>query len=114
VFRATHMHLGRDAALKVLPPEFPPYRERLSRLEREARAASALKHPNIVTIHRCRFVCSQNSKQLSHAHVLGAGRTVQRLSETAENGSPNPSFPCPTDFGYGHQRGAEPYSKRGI
>src|SRR5687768_6227056 len=51
VHRARHLKLGRDVAIKVLPTELAGDAGRLARLEREARTASALNHPNIVTIH---------------------------------------------------------------
>jgi serine/threonine protein kinase/Tfp pilus assembly protein PilF len=43
--------LGRKAAIKLLPVEFTANSERVRRFEHEARAASALNHPNIITIH---------------------------------------------------------------
>jgi len=51
VYRARDTRLGRDVAVKVLLPGATESPERTMRFEREARAASALNHPNIVTTH---------------------------------------------------------------
>ena len=51
VYRAMDTRLGREIALKVLPAELSGDAERLRRFEQEARAASALNHPNIVVVH---------------------------------------------------------------
>ncbi len=50
VYRATDTRLGRDVAIKVLLQEFSGDPERLGRFQREARAASSLNHPNIVSV----------------------------------------------------------------
>jgi serine/threonine protein kinase len=51
VYRAVDSRLGRQVAVKVLPPDASPDPERRRRFVQEARAASALNHPNIVTIY---------------------------------------------------------------
>ena len=51
VYLAQDTKLGRRIALKLLPARFTIDAERVHRFEQEARAASALNHPNIVTIH---------------------------------------------------------------
>ncbi|MEO8188806.1 MAG: protein kinase [Acidobacteriota bacterium] len=51
VYRARDSRLERDVAIKVLPAALASNAERLKRFEKEARSASALNHPNIVTVY---------------------------------------------------------------
>jgi serine/threonine protein kinase/Tol biopolymer transport system component len=51
VYRARDTNLGRDVAIKSLPPAFAYDSERLARFEREAQVLASLNHPNIAMIH---------------------------------------------------------------
>ncbi|MBK5296786.1 MAG: serine/threonine-protein kinase [Vicinamibacteria bacterium] len=75
VFRARDTRLGREVALKVLPEALAHDRNRLSRFEQEARAASALNHPNIVTIHDI----GRESETSFIAMELVDGKTLREL-----------------------------------
>jgi serine/threonine protein kinase/Tol biopolymer transport system component len=50
VYRAHDPRIRRDVALKVLPPTFAKFADRMHRFEQEARAVGALNHPNLLTI----------------------------------------------------------------
>lgn len=51
VYRARDTRVGRSVAVKVLPSSFASDADRLRRFEQEARAAAALNHPNLLTVH---------------------------------------------------------------
>jgi TolB-like protein/Tfp pilus assembly protein PilF len=51
VWRARDTELGREVAIKVLPPQVADSPDRRKRFEREARATAALNHPNLLTVH---------------------------------------------------------------
>jgi predicted ATPase/serine/threonine protein kinase len=75
VYRARDSRLGREVALKVLPDHLARDRERLQRFEQEARSASALNHPNIVTIYEL----GQVDSICFIAMELVEGDTLRRL-----------------------------------
>ena len=51
VYKARDTHLDRFVAIKVLPPEKVANPTRKQRFVQEAKSASALNHPNIITVH---------------------------------------------------------------
>jgi serine/threonine protein kinase len=77
VYRARDNRLGRDVALKVLPDEGADDPERIRRFEQEARAASALNHPNIVVIY-----------ETGEATPAGRDRPVRFLAMELLDGEP--------------------------
>jgi serine/threonine protein kinase/tetratricopeptide (TPR) repeat protein len=75
VFRARDLRLGREVAVKVLPVELAAHPDRVRRFEQEARAASALNHPHILTVHDVGTVDSR----LYIVTELVEGRTLRDL-----------------------------------
>lgn len=51
VYKAMHLHMEREVAIKVLHPDSASDPKVIARLKRESKAISALKHPNIVNVH---------------------------------------------------------------
>src|SRR6266511_758409 len=75
VWKARDTRLGREVAIKVLPAEVASDPSRLKRFEKEARSASALNHPNIVTVYDIGA-----SDSVSYiAMELVAGKTLREL-----------------------------------
>ena len=80
VYLARDTRLGRRVALKVLPAHLARDEEFVRRFEQEARAASALNHPNILTVHEIgeaegrRFIATEYVEGLTLRAALAAGR----------------------------------------
>jgi predicted ATPase len=95
VYRATDPTLGRKVAIKILPAELSSNPERLHRFEREARSASALNHPNIVTIYELgqhdgthylamELIEGSTLRELLDAGALPIRRTIELAAQAAE------------------------------
>ena len=70
VYLADDTLLSRKVALKILPPTLAEHSDRLKRFKQEAKAASALNHPNILTIHE--FDADKGSNYIVTEFVNGA------------------------------------------
>jgi serine/threonine protein kinase/Tol biopolymer transport system component len=80
VYLAEDKRLGRKVALKLLPSAFTKNDDRLRRFEQEARAASALNHPNIITIFEIR--------QVGSSHVIATEFVEGETLRTRANRAP--------------------------
>jgi len=84
VYRARDARLDRIVAIKILPAAFSADRERLHRFEREARSASALNHPNIVTIYElgqdrsCHYIAMELVEGKTLRELLGSSLLPMR------------------------------------
>src|SRR5262245_20774656 len=79
VYLAQDTRLGRQVALKLLPPRFTEDAQRVQRFRQEARAASALNHPNILTIHEIGEVKTAAGALHFIATEFIEGRTLREL-----------------------------------
>ena len=75
VYKARDTHLDRFVAIKVLPPELVADPDRKRRFAQEAKAASALNHPNIITIHD---IASENGTDFMVMEYV-EGKTLGQL-----------------------------------
>lgn len=75
VYLAEDQRLSRKVALKLLPTKFTEDPERLSRFEQEARAASSLNHPNIITVYEIGSLDSTHYIAMEYIE----GRTLRQV-----------------------------------
>ena len=79
VYSARDTRLGRDVAIKILPPSVSDDPDRLRRFEQEARAAGSLNHPNILVVHD---VGTHNQAPYVVCELLEGTRLREQLSAT--------------------------------
>ena len=95
VYRARDPRLDRTVAIKILPAELSADADNLHRFEREARSASALNHPNIVTIYELardgsthyiamELIEGQTLRQLLAAGTLPIRKVIEIAAQVAE------------------------------
>ena len=75
VYRARDTRLGREVAVKVLPPSVSADADRLRRFEKEAQSASSLNHPNVITV----FDIGESNGTSYIAMELVDGRTLREI-----------------------------------
>ena len=90
VYLAEDARLGRKVALKLLPADYTKDEERLRRFEQEARAASALNHPNILTIYEtgsvgeAQFIATEFVEgETLRRHLAGGALGIEEALEVA-------------------------------
>jgi serine/threonine protein kinase/Tol biopolymer transport system component len=95
VYRAKDTRLGREVAIKILSAEFSSNQNRMERFEQEARAASALNHPNIITVHdvgahngtsfiAMEFIDGRSLREMLQAGALPIKRAVNLAAQIAD------------------------------
>ncbi|MDP3773251.1 MAG: protein kinase [Gemmatimonadales bacterium] len=78
VYKAHEVHLARDVAIKVLPPELTFGKGAIERFKREAKTAAALDHPNIIPIYRI----TPGGRLFWYAMKFLEGRSLADILET--------------------------------
>src|SRR5262249_460305 len=91
VHLALDTRLGRKVAVKLLPAEFTTDAGRVRRFAQEARAASALNHPNIITIHEIGEIATENGSLRYIVTEYVEGETLRQRMARAPQQKIEPS-----------------------
>jgi serine/threonine protein kinase len=110
VYKAEDIKLGRPTALKFLPEELAGDPAAMQRFEREARAASALNHPNICTIH----AVEEHEGQPFIVMELLEGRTLRDMIADCANSNSTLPMPNLLDIAIQITQGLEAAHQKGI
>ncbi len=110
VYKAEDLKLGRRVAIKFLPGELASDSMAFERLQREARAASSLDHPNICTIHEL----GEHEGQPFIVMQLLEGRTLREWIETAASESTHSRLAKLIEFAIQIAEGLEAAHQKGI
>ena len=110
VYKAEDIKLGRPIALKFLPEELSGDTAAMQRFEREARAASALNHPNICTIH----AVEEHEGQPFIVMELLEGRTLRDVIADCANSNSTLPMPRLLDIAIQIAQGLEAAHQKGI
>ena len=110
VYKAEDIKLGRSVALKFLPEELTGDNAAMQRFEREARAASALNHPNICTIH----AVEEHGGQPFIVMELLEGRTLRDMIADCANSNSTLPMPNLLDIAIQITQGLEAAHQKGI
>jgi serine/threonine-protein kinase len=86
VYRARDTRLGRDVALKLLPPALSADPDRLRRFEREAKTLAALNHPHIAQIYGVETMAAGGRETSAIVMEFVAGRTLGGVIAAASQG----------------------------
>jgi eukaryotic-like serine/threonine-protein kinase len=110
VYKAEDIKLGRPVALKFLPEELAGDPTAMQRFEREARAASALNHPHICTIH----AVEEHESQPFIVMELLEGRTLRDMIADCANSNSALQLPNLLDIAIQITQGLEAAHQKGI
>lgn len=103
VWKASDTTLGRDVAIKILPPEFAADPERFARFDREAKVLASLNHP--IPAEEAKGLALEIAEALEYAHERGIVHRDLKPANIKITPSP---FPSPSPSGERSLSGRSP------